>query len=291
MLTTETMANGKMWPFYIAGCQRSGTTLMRLILETHSEVYCFDEEEGYPILVCSDPDVIKKCLDQVHHRYICFKIPRYTEQLLDEYVDDPRYGVSRNFYSRNNPLIFMLRDVLDVVASMYALRHSSGRNWLAMYGVPILKHKMSSPIFGVRYAKDIKIVIEHDFAEHLVGALYWKYKTDGFFDYLEAGLRVFGLRYEDLVHDPETKLKEVTNFVGLRWENSLLNHHRVDHRELDKEGKAIGGTDPKEPINNRSVQRHLQLQLFSHQQRNDILDVAGRTCEAVANLSHRGGQP
>ncbi len=36
--------------FFILGCQRTGTTLMRLILESHSMVKCFDEPQCYEIL-------------------------------------------------------------------------------------------------------------------------------------------------------------------------------------------------------------------------------------------------
>lgn len=38
-------------PFYIIGCQRSGTTLMRLILDSHPQVSCVDESSAYDLLL------------------------------------------------------------------------------------------------------------------------------------------------------------------------------------------------------------------------------------------------
>lgn len=37
--------------FFISGCQRSGTTMLRLILESHPFIQCFDEVAGYDILI------------------------------------------------------------------------------------------------------------------------------------------------------------------------------------------------------------------------------------------------
>jgi Sulfotransferase family len=43
--------------FFVAGCQRSGTTLLRLVLECHPRVYCFDEAIGYRVLAGEPFDV------------------------------------------------------------------------------------------------------------------------------------------------------------------------------------------------------------------------------------------
>jgi hypothetical protein len=36
--------------FFILGCQRSGTTLLRLILESHPDIFCYDEIKAYAVL-------------------------------------------------------------------------------------------------------------------------------------------------------------------------------------------------------------------------------------------------
>jgi Sulfotransferase family len=36
--------------FFILGCQRTGTTLMRLVLESHPDVFCYDELKSYAVL-------------------------------------------------------------------------------------------------------------------------------------------------------------------------------------------------------------------------------------------------
>ena len=68
--------------FFIAGCQRSGTTLMRLILECHDQVSCFDELRSYGALA------ERPLLQDLAGRKVGFKIPRWTEQLDAENLWD-----------------------------------------------------------------------------------------------------------------------------------------------------------------------------------------------------------
>jgi hypothetical protein len=37
--------------FFISGCQRYGTTMLRLVLESHSHIHWFDEAIGYRLLI------------------------------------------------------------------------------------------------------------------------------------------------------------------------------------------------------------------------------------------------
>ena len=72
----ETSQNETMQErFFILGCQRSGTTLLRLILEVHPDVFCYDELKGYAVLQGAIQE------DLPHARLIGFKIPRWTEQM------------------------------------------------------------------------------------------------------------------------------------------------------------------------------------------------------------------
>ncbi len=95
--------------FFIIGCQRSGTTMLRLVLETHSLISCRDEPGCYEIL--SDPKKIQSLfINESEKKWVGYKIPRFTEQLNKEKIFD--YGtpnVSKpflNFYS-NDPLVYI----------------------------------------------------------------------------------------------------------------------------------------------------------------------------------------
>src|SRR5437016_4600645 len=60
--------------FYILGCQRTGTTLMRLVLECHSKILCFGEVRGYQALANNERTI------PYGKEIVGFKIPRWTEQ-------------------------------------------------------------------------------------------------------------------------------------------------------------------------------------------------------------------
>ena len=34
------------------------------------------------------------------------------------------------------------------------------------------------------------------------------------------------VRYEDIVHDPEKKCREITDFIGLEWDDKCLDFHK-----------------------------------------------------------------
>ena len=86
--------------FFMLGCQRTGTTLLRIILEAHPDVFCYDELKGYAVLqkryIEDLPDV----------KLIEFKIPRWTEQLTCPVLfDEGPEGPCDNFY-RGEKILF-----------------------------------------------------------------------------------------------------------------------------------------------------------------------------------------
>jgi Sulfotransferase family len=234
--------------FFIAGCQRSGTTLVRLILECHPEVFCFDETEGYKVLMQSH------CQPPAGTSLVGFKVPRYTEQFGEPLAAD--FGLEEtatNLY-QSDPILFMLRDVRDTVASMIRLK-SGETCWLEVRGRSILDAKIADPAFRAKYEREIAQVEEADNSPAAVGALYWKYKTRAYLDYRERGFPILDVVYKDLVTTPEPVLRRVLSFLRLTWHPAVLEHSRFSHREVAPCGLTVGLTDPKRSIDLASVDR------------------------------------
>lgn len=238
--------------FYLAGCQRSGTTLLRLILNSHSAITCHDEAVAYQYFL--NPAEVPEVKPGT--RITGYKIPRFAEQLLSDVVSDTDYPHISQFFSEQDEILFITRNVLDVIASMKSLPVTEEISWLQKYGVEILQYKMQSPAFRQKYSREIEIVEQSNYSEGAVGALYWKYKNDARFEYEKRGLKIFPLHYEELVSSPRSVIEGIADFLNVPFEDSLLNHHKQTHGELEANGKAIGGTDPSRAIFTSSVGRH-----------------------------------
>src|SRR5450432_804888 len=138
--------------FFILGCQRTGTTLIRLILDAHPEVFCYDELKGYAAL--------QKCVQEnlPHVRLIGFKIPRWTEQLTHRVLfDEGLEGPCHNFY-RGERILFLQRDVRDTIASMLKLKAGES-NWCDIWVPRIIEAKFAhDETFRLRYSAELDLI-------------------------------------------------------------------------------------------------------------------------------------
>jgi len=258
--------------FFIVGCQRSGTTLMRLVLECHSHIECLDERFSYPMLAGHYEPSRRT-------RLLGLKVPCITEQFGQEVLSDILLlPESRNPYE-GQPLLFMLRDVRDTVASMRALKLGN-RPWLDMYLQPTLRTKRErEPAFAERYASAFALLEQARHRELASAALYWRYKTESLLAHIARGLPVLAIRYEDLVARPTLELLRLCGFLRIPWEPALIAHPDFQHGEVDRFGTAIGGTDSRRPIDTTSVGKWRSS--FSKDELDEILAFAG-TMQSLA---------
>ncbi len=233
--------------FFILGCQRTGTTLMRLILEAHPDVFCYDELKGYAALQKGVPE------DLPNVRLIGFKIPRWTEQLTHQVLfDEGLEGPCDNFY-RGEKILFLQRDVRDTVASMLKLKAGES-NWCEIWVPRIIEAKLAhNETFRARYSAELDVI--ESCSRRLIGlaALYWKYKTESFFVYRHEGFPVLAVSYERLVADPRCALESVCAHLRIPFDENLLQHNEFKHSELFENGLTLGNTDPTKPIHSDSL--------------------------------------
>jgi hypothetical protein len=215
-------------PIFLVGCQRSGTTMLRLVLDSHSRISCgpetrflpdlrriVDEQRDWPRLArfgFPREDWLRRIGDffgGVHADYA-------TERGKARWADKtPMYALSMDFIAEVFPdaqFVHLIRDGRDVVVS----------------------HRKR---FG--YFSAVKCVVKwprYIRAARAFGAA------------LPAG-QYHELRYEEAVADPDKSLRALFEFLGEEWEDGVLEYADRPHDvagkytvEADKR-RAAAGTD------------------------------------------------
>ena len=193
-------------PIFIVGCQRSGTTLLRLILDAHPRLSVGPESRFL--------DDLAKVTGEEWPRIEPYGLPRdFLNQRFAQLFHDfhaayaesrgrvrwgdksPRYTLRIPFLDELFPtcqVIHVVRDGRDVVSSHrerwgYASAYKATAKWQ-------------------RYIE----------AARAAGA--------------ELGPERFTeVRYEHLVSDPEPTLRVLLEFLGEPWDDAVLHHHDAPH--------------------------------------------------------------
>jgi len=266
--------------FFILGCQRTGTTLMRLILESHSKVSCVDENRGYEIL--SNQTFLKNELKKNNKKnWIGFKTPRITEQMFEPFLADVGINLrTKNMY-KGMPIIFMVRNILDSVASMKTL-DQDGTSWLKIWAKQTVDFWCeTTPNFKRKFKRELALLEKTKNKDIVAGAIYWKYKNSSYFKYKDEAVPLIKIKYEDLVTEKKATVKKVLNFLNLEWEDSVLEPEKHIHTETDEFGITVGKNNTKIPINENSINRYKKIL-----SRNEIIDSLEVTLDLMTKLGY-----
>jgi hypothetical protein len=193
-------------PIFIVGCQRSGTTLLRLMLDSHPNISCGPETrflQDFAKLTSESWDRLS--LYGFPKSYWLDKSAEFFDSFQTEYAKSrgktrwadktPRYALSLGYINELFPtsqIVHVIRDGRDVVAS----HHDRWGYWSAV------KAAEKWP----RYIRTARLV-----GERLPDDRYTE------------------VRYEDIVLDTEATLRRLLQYLGEPWDDAVLHHDQADH--------------------------------------------------------------
>ncbi len=217
----------------ILGCQRSGNTLTYLMLNAHPSIHGVDESDVDYIFPAPSSLRAQK-VDQ--KSLFALKFPAQTakmEYILKNLAESKIIWPSRNPYA--------------VVSSMLRWQQKEG-NWIKVYGADELwQHSF---IFPEILDLDIKSLDEVS-----LGAYIWKYKELTLNWCKQNNLSVYDFQYEQLLDDPSKIMAEIVEFIGLEWDESVLNHES----QYSSDKRYPGGTDGSKAIDKSRKKPKLAL--------------------------------
>ncbi len=242
-------------PFFMIGCVRSGTTMLRDLLRNHPNLACPEETH---FLRWGDP----------------FGTEGFAHQIIDNPVLKHHRAIDGISEADFSDLFWASQSKADLyhryMAKYIALRKPGATRWFDkspqnIYGALLAAESMPSAQFvhivrnplnvvsSLRLGKVIKV------GWHLAGINYWNESVQ-----LMRGLkrahpgRVHELRYEDLMDQPEKELGRLLEFIGesqgLEWMSNfqfavsdhlnsgvLSDSEKMDVRRLCEHGMQTYG--------------------------------------------------
>lgn len=221
----------------ILGCQRSGTTLTFLILNSHPQIKGIDETQSN----YSFPHQSFLYRYAKNDNLVCLKLPNQTFNL--KYITQ-HFPQAKIIWPVRNPYM-----VISSMRSFIVEGKKKQGNWLDFY----VKEELIglSNFLPAILSLDLDNLDNISLASHL-----WNYKNLALEKYRQAGLDTFVFRYEDLLDNPRKVIDENLNFLGLVWDDVVLNHHTYYSGHTKR---YPGGTRGDRPINRSYKKRKPNL--------------------------------
>ena len=181
-------------PIFVIGMPRSCTTLVEQILSSHSKVYGAEEVEFIPNLIKKKFD--KDNLKKIGEEYIAKMkdISNNSERTTDKLpINFLHVGFIKLILPKSK-IIHCYRNPKDNCLSIYKTHFISGK---------------------VKFAYQLDEMVEYynlyrDLMNH------WNNLLPNF---------IFNIKYENLVNNPESEIKNLVENCNLNWDNKCLNFH------------------------------------------------------------------
>ncbi|XP_026227044.1 tyrosylprotein sulfotransferase 1, like [Anabas testudineus] len=256
---------------FIGGFPRSGTTLMRAMLDAHNAVRCGEETRVIPRLLAmratwsrsvkerirlDEAGVTDQVLDSAVRAFLLEVIVGHGEPAPRLCNKDPFALKSLSYLARIFPkakFVLMLRDGRAAVHSM-------------------ISRKVTISGFDLNSYRDC--------------LTKWSSAVETMFSQCQAagGNRCLPVRYEQLVLHPEEEMRKLLHFLDLQWDPSVLHHEQLI-------GKAGGVSLSKVERSTDQVMKPVNTDALSKWVGNIPPDVISEMAEIAPMLARLGYNP
>jgi hypothetical protein len=230
-------------PFFIIGAQRSGTTLLRLIINSHSQVAI--PEEGTFLM-----PLLRELRGSYHESIGKKQLKNYIK-----YIQNNHQFMAWKFdgFETFSDLLkkeVSLKNLIESLYIDYAASHGKvqwGDKTPSFFRKVVELSEMfpnAKFINVVRDGRDVYLSMrrrEWGRKNASVAALEWAYKVrtvERSFKQLPFE-RFHVLRFEDLIRDPEGRVKEVCQFLGINFEVRMLEFWKTSDRFIGRHHSAL----------------------------------------------------
>ena len=256
-------------PIFIGGAGRSGTTLLRVMLDSHPRIYCGPELKVTPLIgqmwhtfhsaqpALKDYEIssvdIQTLFQQLFHILTSKMLTKSGKSRIAEKTPgNARFFQHLHYVFPTSPLIHVIRDPRAVVASLLKM------DWIdASTGKPL--PYVSSVDAASNYWLD-EVQAAKATANHPTASK----------NYIE-------IKYENLVEEPQQTLKELLIKIGEEWDPSVLQYHSIK-RNLAGESSE---SQVQQPLYKSSISKwRTELSL------EQIRQIEVRTAKLMSELNY-----
>lgn len=252
----HTLFNCMSRPFFIVGASRSGTTMMRLILNSHSCIAVPDEMKYFNYLNFSNNiDSWRSDFDESRYSKIISSYLKNNSHLFSDSIDDLHSVILAD---SDRTLRGPYRSLLEYYARSHGKERWGEKTPGNIFYIDVISDMFPDALF-IHIVRDPRAVvqsmnsIDYYSDETAFNALNWRKAIRDGEQLLQDCVptdRQLTIRYEDLVLHSESTVVSVCEFLGESFEPEMLQFYQTADRYM---ANKIRTPSIKEPVNQKSL--------------------------------------
>jgi hypothetical protein len=289
-------------PVLITGCQRSGTTLLYLILDSHPQIRGMDEwefktalfdiyltqPEYHPCFAVKLPKIahFAPALAAIPGAKVlwCVRDPRDVVTSMLKLGQTAKSGLkTKALWSLRHPgkvaLSILKRQTWPISISWAASSQGASQE-IAQNAATLKSRKVFPEELSLHWDRYKQIKRKHPLHRNrddqvFLSALCWRVKQEVFGRCCQESEICHVVQYEKLIQQPEIEIQVVLRVLNLPWHENVLKHHTLHS------GIVTGKTDSERPIDGRNTDKWKGV--LSDQ---DVITIARVCGDAAKDLYH-----